>query len=66
MSKIYFTLTRNKSLFRKRFPEKRNEDPLRKRTRQMSMTRKQSKLLMKALEKSGMWRTVPILLLVNR
>ena len=32
----------------------------------MSMTRKQSKLLIKALEKSDMWRTAPILLLVSR
>ena len=34
MSKNLFHTDRNKSLFRKRISEKRNEDPLRKRTRQ--------------------------------
>ena len=34
MSKNLFHTDRNKSLFRKRIPEKGNEDPIRKRTRQ--------------------------------
>ena len=65
MAKVFITLTGTNIILEMIFLKRVRKSDWRK-SRIMSMTRKQSKLLMKALEKSGMWRTVPILLLVNR
>lgn len=65
MAKVFITLTGTKHYFGNDFLERVRKSGWRK-SRIMSMTRKQSKLLIKDLEKSGTWQTVLILLLVNR
>lgn len=65
MAKVFITLTGTKHYFGNDFLERVRKSDWRKNLI-MSMTRKQLKLLMKALEKSGMWRTALILLLVSR